>query len=615
MASVEGFVDAYAITDTLSTDKTQEIALEFLETHDGCLELSDWKNFGHNRTASFKNAQDYCKAKNWDLKDSYGLLLDADMLFVPGKLKQHPLGGTGYLITQCAGSLEYPNTRLIRMDYDWVCRGVTHEYWDGPTETIGKDICHIDDHNDGGCKTDKFPRDLGLLLKGLEEEPTNPRYMFYLAQTYHSMGNWEKAIEYYKKRIAAGGWYEEVWYSHYMISKSYLTLGDQYQFEEWALRGYEFHPKRAEGIYQLAKYFREKGQHFKSYHYILVGQSIPMPNDSLFIETDVYNGLFDYEQSVLDFYVRKDRTDGLKSSVTYMLKLPHFFPNVVSNLRFYAQPLKGTKKPIILPKVFGDDFTASAISVISYPIANVRFVNYKVIDGVFVTSEGISLCENACINIATQQVISKMDASTVGIPTVPHNVRGLEDVRVSTDETRKFVFTATVHDYEENAIRIMRGKYDLSGKYSDCIVLPSPTDRQCEKNWLPIAGSDTMIYQWHPFTIVSRSGVIQKTIPTPFMFSLFRGSAPPIRVADKWWALVHFVDYEGPRRYYHVLVEMDLDMKPVRITLPFVFLTAAIEYCLTIRYLESNLYFYAGINEADLFEFVTPVSEFTWTSW
>ena len=614
LEAVEGVVDAYAINDTGSTDKTVDIVHEFLQTRKGCIGITTWKNFGHNRTMSFNIARDFCIANKMDLKDTYGLLLDADMMFVAGTLRQQTLGALGYTLVQSAGTLDYPNTRLVRMDYDWVCRGVTHEYWDGECAAIPKTVCYIDDHNDGGCKSDKFTRDLALLEKGLEDDPSNVRYMFYLAQTHHSMGNLEKSIEYYKRRIEAGGWYEEVWYSHYMIAKSYETLNKPYQFEEWIQRAYDFHPKRSEGLYHLAKYLREKGHHYKAYHYIQLGSAIPLPSDNLFIETDVYNGLFDYEKSILDYYVKSDRSEGLRSSVRFMLKMSYFQPNVVSNLKFYVMPVRSTRTPLAIPNPFGDDFRPSALSIVSYPITNVRFVNYKVIDGAIVTPNGVSLCENAVFDLVKREIISKMDESTVSLPITPHHIRGLEDVRVYKDRTGQLNFTATVHNYQSDVVRILHGHYDPNGSYSNCAIIPSPTGRQCEKNWLAIEGTDTLIYDWHPLVIVNTKGDVLRTIKTPPMFSLFRGSAPPIRVGNTWWVLVHFVDYSESRKYYHVIVELNSDMYPVRMTLPFVFVSPAIEYCLSIRYVDATLYCYAGINETDLSEFAISVSEFTWTS-
>ena len=85
----------------------------------------------------------------------------------------------------------------------------------------------------------------------------------------------------YKKRIKMGGWYEEVWYSHYMIGKCWLILNDENKFECWMNRAYKYRKERAEPIYELTKYFREIGQQIKSYHYYLMGVNIPYPKNDV----------------------------------------------------------------------------------------------------------------------------------------------------------------------------------------------------------------------------------------------------------------------------------------------------------------------------------------------
>ena len=96
LEAVENFVDCFCICDTGSTDNSLEIAKEFLKTHKGCLTYEPWKNFGHNRTVSFQNAQTYIKqALKWDLLKTYGLLLDADMVFVNKTLKEQTLNAIG----------------------------------------------------------------------------------------------------------------------------------------------------------------------------------------------------------------------------------------------------------------------------------------------------------------------------------------------------------------------------------------------------------------------------------------------------------------------------------------------------------------------------------------
>ena len=594
LSAVEGLVDAYVITDTGSTDKTVELASEFLETREGTVEMSTWKDFGHNRTLSFKNAQNYCKAKKFNLKETYGLLLDGDMVFVPGKLKEQSLGELGYTLIQSAGNLDYPNTRLVRMDYDWICRGVTHEYWDGDCKPISKDICYIDDQNDGGCKDNKFPRDLALLLKGVQDEPENVRYWFYLAQTYHSMGKWEQAIENYKKRIEMGGWFEEVWYSHYMIAKSYENLNNPILFEEWVQKGYAFYPKRAEALYHLVKHLRMKGEFFKAMHYIRIGKNIPMSKDSLFIERDVYTGLFDYEETVCRYYTLGSKREGLRDSMKYLLSDKPFLDSVYSNMKFYIEILEGKSTPYPIQRdLFGPNFHPSHVSI-AEPYHNIRFVNYNLNhtnttytmkDGLYSENNPV-MTQNACYNEITKEV-TLMDDSSTNLPKIDARVRGIEDVRIYRDSLGELRFAATVAEYVPYH-SMMRGKYDPdTGKYSDCIIMESPTGSYCEKNWLALSGTDDVIYHWFPLQVGKYRGSkldIHTRHPTPWFFRHLRGSGAPAKVKNEWWALTHFVIGEHPRNYFSCIVVIDAEsFRPKRISVPFLFHSTYVEFCSNIR--------------------------------
>jgi len=594
LSAVEGLVDAYVITDTGSTDKTVDLASEFLETHEGTVEMCTWKDFGHNRTLSFKNAQNYCKAKKFNLKETYGLLLDGDMVFVPGKLKEQSLGELGYTLIQSAGNLDYPNTRLVRMDYNWICRGVTHEYWDGDCKPISKDICYIDDQNDGGCKDNKFPRDLALLLKGVQDEPENVRYWFYLAQTYHSMAKWEQAIENYKKRIEMGGWFEEVWYSHYMIAKSYENLNNPILFEEWVQKGYEFYPKRAEALYHLVKHLRMKGEFFKAMHYIRIGKNIPMSQDSLFIERDVYTGLFDYEETVCRYYTLGSKREALRDSMKYLLSDKPFLDSVYSNMKFYIEILEGKSTPYPIQRdLFGPNFHPSHVSI-SEPYHNIRFVNYNLNhtnttytmkDGLYSENNPV-MTQNACYNEITKEV-TLMDDSSTNLPKIDARVRGLEDVRIYRDSLGELRFAATVAEYVPYHA-MMRGKYDPdTGKYSDCIIMESPSGSYCEKNWLALSGTDDVIYHWFPLQVGKYRGSkldIHTRHPTPWFFRHLRGSGAPAKVKNEWWALTHFVIGEHPRNYFSCIVVIDAEsFRPKRISVPFLFHSTYVEFCSNIR--------------------------------
>jgi glycosyltransferase involved in cell wall biosynthesis len=624
LKAVEGVVDAYCIHDTGSTDNTCEIAKKWLETHPGCLTMSEWKNFGYNRTQSFIGAWDYVKTTDWNPKETYGLLLDADMVFHPGTLREQTLEMTGYTIVQVAGHLAYPNCRLVRMDHPWKCLGVTHEYWDGPTTGLSRDICWIEDQNDGGCKSDKFERDARLLEQGLREEPENVRYMFYLAQTYHSLGRWKDCIAMYKKRYDAGGWDEERWYSLYMIAQAYLSLGDPGKFEMWMLRARAFRPGRAESVYKLAKYFREKGDHYKAYQYVKMGKDIPLSRDSLFIEVPVYTGLFGYEATILLYYLNQ-KEEGLRESMKYLLDKTEHRDNVYRNIGFYVQPL-GTsfRNHPVMRDAAGPDYHPTSVSVFRFQgkvCHNVRFVNYSIDhrNGGYFMKQGDWSPNHP---VMTQNVFwdgseKLMEDSSVLLPRNPNaHIRGLEDVRVYTDSKGDLRFMATQREYSDKN-RILGGLYDVRlGRYKDCAVFEPPTPTDCEKNWLPVDGTEDILYQWHPLQVGQLQDnklVITKIQQTPWFFCHLRGSAVPFRVNDEVWALTHCVEYNTPRKYFHCMVVLDANTyKPLRISLPFAFRKVGIEYCIGMRPMEHAIEFvFSSWDDNPLITDI-PLTSFEW---
>jgi len=593
LESLKDTVDAYCILDTGSTDRSVEIAKEFLKTHDGCVTEEPWQNFGHNRTVSFQRAQEFCR--RYCLEETYGLLIDADMVFVNHRLREERLGAIGYRALQKNGNLEYMNARLLRMDYNWKCVGVTHEYWDGKTESLDKTVCYIDDKNDGGCKADKFIRDRALLEEGLKKEPDNVRYTFYLAQTYSCLNMNLESIEYYKKRIALGGWYEEVWFSYYSIGDLYKRIGDFIEFEAWMLRAYQYRKERSESIYKLAQHFRTVGDHYKAYHYIQMGLKIPYPvNDCLFIESNVYRGLFDYEASIVEYYTHDDKRVGLRSSFRYLMRGVEHRDNVLQNLHFYMKPI-GQGERLTLPSPF-PGYTPSAISLDVYPMANVRYINYWMEHGEYKTRDCPVDTQNAFVNLETREFTVMKEPD---LPKAESSVRGLEDLRLYRDDGLRCIATS-VREYDAGRVCQVNAAYDGTS-YTDVTVLKSPFNRSCEKNWIPIPKTGMFIYDWFPLRIGSVNGStlrIQVTHETPPFFQLLRGSAC-IALAQGYMALAHFVEYSKPRKYYHCLVELDLAYKPLRISLPFVFYSASVEYCISFRKVGDGYVFYVSQMDAN----------------
>ena len=174
MKSVVDYIDGYVIADTGSTGDTVELARSFMAKNNkqGCVVEIPWVNFGISRTSSAKEAFKWVNDQGWDNYNTWGLLLDGDMILpdpIDKNRLQHSICDT-LRLNQRNSSIIYENTRLIRMTKEWKCIGPTHEYWEtGNSGTLDTPV--IQDLNDGGSKADKFERDIRMLK---EELCTNP---------------------------------------------------------------------------------------------------------------------------------------------------------------------------------------------------------------------------------------------------------------------------------------------------------------------------------------------------------------------------------------------------------------------------------------------------------
>lgn len=617
-------IDTYVIVDTGSTDDTKDVVKNFFDSKgiQGKIYDEKWEDFGTNRSQALK----LC-----DGKMDYALVLDADDLISfpnDGKktllaiLKQHRPNGINFMIHQ--HDLRYYRVQMFKMNDGWKYVGVLHEY--ATNNKADNTILNIPEHfymtsrrlGDRSRSADKMKRDIEILLKGLDKEPENERYVFYLAQSYRDDGNLPKAIEYYKKRVFMRKWIEEMYFSAYQIAKCYMDLGNIVDAEYWAQKATEIYPKRAEALYLLAKHFRTVNKFHKAYHYIEEGRKIAYPeNDILFIEKFPHEGGFDYEASIVEYYIFSDKKKGLRSCFEYLSKRDDFKDNVISNMKFYVEKIKSEHFSLkIYKNFFGELFSPSAVSIVNYPYANVRYVNYFLENGNYNTKNGSKIVtKNLFINLESGE---GYEMKTDTPPLFDSIVLGIEDIR-SYAFNDKHYFTATSYkEYIENQISIVHGEYDIDkGLLRHIKGIKSPYN-QVEKNWLNIAGTDDFVYSWHPLRIGKIRDdkiIFFKTIDTPRYFSLFRGSSPGISIDDQLYFLVHIVEYSKQRKYYHMFVKIEKDTyKILGTSLPFYFQRNEIEYCLSTRWNDEQKYIecYVSLNDRDPCKICIRLDDINW---
>jgi glycosyltransferase involved in cell wall biosynthesis len=292
--SVRGLIDYWVVSDTGSTDGTQELVAKALGAVPGELHEEPWVDFGHNRSLNLAHARG---------KADYLLLVDADM--VVRRIGELPrLTADSYLLRH-SGNVEYRIKRLIRGDMPWHYVGSTHEYLacDQPEREENLDALVIDHFADGGSRADKFKRDARLLTAELRRDPNNARAVFYLAQTRRDLGEHTAAIELYERRARMGGWSEEVYFSLLQIGELKADARDWPGGMDALIKAWEFRPERLEALYELASRLRLRREYRAARAFASAGIGRRQPDDLLFIRPWVYRWGLLFEYSISTYWI------------------------------------------------------------------------------------------------------------------------------------------------------------------------------------------------------------------------------------------------------------------------------------------------------------------------
>ncbi len=566
IASVLPIIDSYCICDTGSTDNTIDIIQYCMETagKPGIVLQEPFKNFGYNRTYALLAAEEW---------GEYALLLDADMVLnIGADFRKETLVANGYNVKQKTRTLDYYNLRLAKTGVGTKCVGPTHEYYDVPGGSVPRlDSLWITDIGDGGAKSDKFERDVRLLTEGLKEEPGNARYHFYLANSYRDLGKHREAIEWYKKRIALGGWREEVFYAKYEIGNCYDTLKEYENAIYWWLEAYNHHPGRAESLYEIVKHYRIKGKYTLAQRFLDIAKTIHYPsNDMLFIKKGVYEYELDFEQSILAFYTG--------FPLNYMRYLDLLGKGIhtqalLQNYQFYAKKLiqiggsdiDFTDSQIIPVRGLEEPLRSSSPSILpdgNGYIMNVRYVNYTINkDGGydFKHSDGKIITLNRVYTLDKEFRIQESHMFDA-IENESLRYMGIEDVRLFRHQG-DIRFLGTV-EHITGLITVGKGVYDRSLRFLRSTALDSPNSRRCEKNWCYThmsTGQLRVVYEWSPLTLYTEDmELVSKDTGVPPFFQHVRGSSHGFLLGEDIWFLCHVVDcYSRPRHYYHLFIILD----------------------------------------------------------
>jgi len=635
ITSVRSWIDGVVVCDTGSTDETIKVSKDALEEMKipGRIYQYPWENFGKSRSKSFECLKDWvARFTDWDPKNVYGLVLDADMVLpdeggLKAKLQNIDDSYGGFNLQQQNGGLVYENTRLLRVSAPWTCIGYTHEYWGCDDKRVGSfNAPIITDIGDGGCKADKYPRDARLLEDELKEKPDNVRTLFYLGQTYMSLGRNEDAIKVLSRRIELKGWEEEVYIAHLYKGDCLRNLNRPAEsIQEW-LKAWQLRNHRTEAALRLISYYRQQpNMNFIAYTFLekliqvqygetVDGNKLFKPikhHDVLFVSSNDMRYQIWEELGIIAYYVganagARHRLDleVMNSALNFIernkiLEFYKWYKEKMPVVRRHQITLTGADVPFFAEgywKPFnpcvrrdGDRYVIS-MRTANYETNNAQHYTYRAQDGYIITRNVIADLGANYEILRDRRAPMELVIPGEMVINRDTNIHGVEDCRwLGTNSV-----IATSRQFGKTDMnRMVRVDFDYDTRTVNKITpLTAPVvreDIECQKNWLPFLwkGQEVFIYRINPFTIFTVGGEkILEWAPTgTITLDGLRGSAAPsawtsaTAPSEALIIVAHFSHYgDNGRHYYHRFITLDSELKPVRISKIFVVTDEPIQY-------------------------------------
>jgi glycosyltransferase involved in cell wall biosynthesis len=637
MNSVKGRVDAIVICDTGSTDDTVERVSTWMKANDisGATYTFPFTNFGASRTKSFLCCQDWVKEVGWDAEKTWALLLDGDMMLSDvinrDRLAALNPNTAGVSLKQSSGNLVYTNMRIIRCSESWICKGATHEAWTCPQNrnTTQFDSPVLIDHGDGGCKSDKYPRDIRLLKEDLNFLPNDARTLFYLGQTYLCMRDWPNAIVTLKQRIALGGWDEELYISRVYLGESYENSGEIVMALATYLDAWQNRIHRTEGAMKAIRLYRRQAKSqtlamlvWERVFSIQFGENFELGvkagkpavnNDILFVNSRDMKHDFWEELAILGFYTDRrkqtwlqlDQLD-LKGSLSWheyngLFGQMHWYdwclkPRRYTRFQIPVEKLPWAKEdqatcwqpfnPSIRKKMDGSGYTLN-LRYANYYTAEAKHYHYRGFHGQVLT-------RNCLLDIPKEagwnnpQSLEEIKISDE-FKQHDHYIRGVEDCRlIQGTDVMEFLGTSQSYSKDKSNKIFHVWQTPPSWSLKQMPLPPGVNPGDTQKNWLGFQykGELHYIYNFSPFKVCNAAGIpLPSNTNTSLNLKEYRGSAGPVPwtgsngFQESYLCVMHkvYIGNEG-RRYYHRFMTLDADLNPSRVSCFVRFTKERVEY-------------------------------------
>lgn len=296
------YIDRYTILDTGSTDNTIEIIKDVLKDKRGELYQEPFINFRDSRNRCIELAGKSC-VFNIMLDDTY--VLHGNLREFLECVRADDIADS-YSIRIMGIDIVYTSNRIVKSSRNLKYKYTIHEIIetnlnvgipvnDMPGLPNNLNSIYIEDRMSTYMQDRTNNRklyDLDLLFKELEDDPNDPRTLYYLGETYLCLKDHKNAYIWYEKRSKSSGYSEEVQDSLYKMGVlAHYNLNYPWEFcEKLLLNCFEYDTNRPESLFVIIEHYMNVGNNVLAYQYAkkAYGKDPQLLNYNMNLKKDIY---------------------------------------------------------------------------------------------------------------------------------------------------------------------------------------------------------------------------------------------------------------------------------------------------------------------------------------